>query len=346
MQENELNTNPPPEDCPSNTELAALLDGTLEASRAEAVRRHVLACPDCYEIYADAHHFEVEAASNVLSFEKPAAVQAPRQPAARKGERGRARRAWFPMAAGLVLAALSAYLVGPYSATAPTRPNITVKNLAQAGQLSAVSLASLPNDVNRSGSSDEPQEAGIQAKVQIATQRVDLEVAALQGNRAAMDRFVIAMLQTSRGIHAEETKAARANLQSFHKSLGPPSETPLPDADIRKLRSAADGLLDRDGPGLAYQTFGIWAEAGRLASRSEQPSFFESDKNRACLEWLLWKPWWGRPEVVLSPVGRETLKLIKAAWPEEGKGAPEFEELADAFARLQQPGALASRSSS
>ena len=341
MQENELNTNPPPEDCPSNAELAALLDGTLEASRAEVVRRHVLACPDCYEIYADAHHFEVEAASNVVPIKKP--VQAPLQPVARKGERGRVRRAWFPMAAGLVLAAISAYLVGPYSPTKPARPDITVKNLAKALQLSAVALTNLPSNVNR-GAND-LQGTGLQAKVRLATHRFDLEVAAQQGNRAAINRFVNAMLQTANGFHAEEMATARANLRAVYESLGPDPDVPLQDADIRNLRSAADGLLDREGPGLAYQTFGIWTEAGRLASLSEQASFFESDKNWACLEWLLWDPWWAKPEVVLSSEGRAALKSIKAAWPEKGKGAPEFETLAEAFARLQQPGMLASRSS-
>lgn len=58
--------------CPTDRELAALQDSALEAATAERLRRHVLVCPACYEIFVDGIRFEVNPVPDAVA--RPRAV--------------------------------------------------------------------------------------------------------------------------------------------------------------------------------------------------------------------------------------------------------------------------------
>ena len=148
MQNNRFDPPEAPEDCPSDSELAALLDGTLEPTRAEEVRRHVLGCASCFEIYADAHRFEVETAAaeggKVLPFEAPKARELPAEPAQAPQPR-RFRWGGVAVAAGLVLAALTSYRIWP--ALTSARPaSFTQEDVAGLNKSPAAALKILEDD--------------------------------------------------------------------------------------------------------------------------------------------------------------------------------------------------------
>lgn len=352
MRDNESNVSTPVGDCPSNDELAAFLESSLIEPRHSEVRRHVLACPDCYEIYADAHRFEVEVTQEPVDPEAGVAASGPSltlvQPLAQARplppppvsppQLRKRRRATAPltMAAGLVLATVVSY---QFVARAhPSRPEPFVP-ASWTGQISQAALAAKSRSRGISLS-----EARHQAALQ-GDSLVDLTLALTRGRHSEIDGPLGDLTSAARAVAA--TEKAGVALGDLRARFGAVTDRQLSAQELAEIRGEAEKVLAPLGPDEKLrdlrnlQDFGQWREAGRLAAKSRDPRFFESGDNRRFLAWLR-GPYWGSPSIPLSREGLETLQKIATAWPDPvtPQTSLDYPGLEAGFDRLTSPASL------
>jgi hypothetical protein len=354
--------------CPTDRELAALLDGALEATKAEEVRKHVLACADCYEVYVDAIRFELEQAPseevrpNVVRFERaasaapaeadsaataafhltpasaeplpsspsvrqvPAPVLAPPPvPGAilapsRREKRRLERFPWLRTAAGLVIAAVSAFMFWPEAPE--SKPVVTASRpaLSTPGTGGTIAAAPgvleklMPPSQTRGGGalSALAPGAGLKRKFEIGMDSTALEPALQQGTRQEAAPYLNELARHARSSIASDPQARELGNLAADRSVGPWTKV---ESDA--IRKAVSSLIDSEttGKGRAYIDLGRWCEAGRLAAATHHLEFFSAPESRPFLVWLL-HPNPKDPDAVdLTDRARDLLGTIEKNWP-------------------------------
>jgi hypothetical protein len=286
--------------CPSDEEVAALLDGTLAEADRDRVARHVAACPDCFELYAGVARLKL--AETPVPFRAATAVR---------------RRRRGPL---LAAAALLAVAVGlPLYRSAQGVPRLTSAGLVE--PLAGSARAAEPWRWSRYRSAEpaplpdvEDWEAPF---VRLGALLVDLRVALRAGEaETASDLY-----QRIGGIAAPAIgERQAAPFSEAGKRAASPAALPELLAGLERLEAELDGGTT---PGRArFISFGKWVEAGRLAAASRAPAFFDGGNRRFLSSFL-------RQEgEELDPEVRGPLEAVRKIWGRGGLEDSDLEEIA------------------
>lgn len=244
--------------CPPLEEIAALLDGRLEAQDRARIIQHLDECPDCYEVFVGAARFLEEDAAS----EQPLADKT-----AEKGKvvplplgSSTAVRRWLPLAAAAVLA-LAVGLPVYRAFLAPPRIGSTetlVRPLEGAAGLQDLWVLG--------ASRGEEDLSGYQANsflvgVYLVDRQVSLDLDAPEKAKEFSQRIANSLqgalrMEKEAGRFYDEWKGAASSLMSS---------------------AEAENLLKVEGTGvdLDFLAFGKWAEAARLAAATRSSELFE-----------------------------------------------------------------------
>ena len=284
---------PPAGHWPSDEDLAAYIDGNLDQAESKRIVEHLASCEDCYAVYIGAVRFKLETepapADNVVPF--------PSQE--------RRRRDWrVPalVAASVLVAAVGGgyYLAGPLPALATAQ---VAEPLQEKPELSAGSLWLGPTSRGTGSPGDEvPLDP---AAFQMGVQLVNLQVS-LQANQGEQAQDVVARIlqNLDTQMFVDELKAGYKGITGAIANGTPP----------RKLTKKASDLAGQAKEALAsplYLDLGQWVEAGRLASISHSPAFFQQSDNQVFLRRALWRDRLGFKDSKLPQGSRKELEAIQ-----------------------------------
>lgn len=286
----------PPGPCPSDEDLAAYIDGTLSKAESARITEHLASCEDCYAIYTETLHFQLE--SSAAEPEGVVDAEVVPFPSRSAGERVRWATRWLPLAALLLVGVgtggyFQFLAAPPQLVTTPATPP----------------LASIPpgnqplwlGPTLRGGGGEEETKTD-EASFRMGVQLVNLQ-ADLQAGKAQDSQDIIARI-----LNLLKPQPFTDDLQKSYIGITnavtkkPPAEF-LPEAArlARESRNSFDP---------ASLDLGQWVEAGRLAALAHNPSFFQQADNRNFLRLLRWNDKLGLHEVKLDPTTRESLDRI------------------------------------
>jgi hypothetical protein len=279
----------PPGPCPAAEDLAAYIDGTLGETERAQVTAHLASCEDCYAVYTETLHFQLESDPDGVDEEVP------RFPAPATSKR-RFPVEWLSLAALLLIGVGSGswfqFLAPPpHLVTTPPPP----------------SMASLPGDPLWLGPTYRGEGGGGEVKVDEAAFRFGVQAVNLQttlrSGRSRESQDVIARI-----LNLLEPQPFTQDLYGRYAGITaalekrPPAEA-LPEAS--RLAQESREVFDTTSLDL-----GQWVEAGRLAAMARNPTFFRQADTRRFLRRLRWNDRLGLHEVKLDPVTRESLDRI------------------------------------
>jgi hypothetical protein len=244
---------------PELEELAALIDGRLSAERAARVRAHLASCEECREVFFETVDFvreEEGRGSNLHPFERPRPAPTLRS------------RLKYALPAAALLAAGLGFALFEYQAT----PEFALARFAS--DLRSAQQEPAYHDVRNRGidSSDHGQSAA---------QSFQLGV--------ALDNFQVSLERENR----DQAQASLAKINGLNDILEPAEKiknfyralnSKMPGS-LRPYAGQANEMAQRfreegSPADLHYLDFGMWAEAGKLASSVEDASFLTSRYNR------------------------------------------------------------------
>jgi putative zinc finger protein len=262
--------------CPTDEELAAFVDGTLEAGDRARVVEHLAGCERCYQVVSGVLQFEEESAADPaledivpFPFDRPKPVHGPRP-----------NWVWTLPAAAAILVGVGVatfFALGRFRAGSGELASVDlVKPLA--GQARQLVILLWEPAAFRGGKS---ATALSSASFLIGVEAVDLQLGLAAGNRDAALKVVQETRRLLAGLDIRDQEA-----ESFYGDLERKIETG--GASLRYAREAAnrEGKLGDFPLEEPYLAFGKWAEAGRLSARAEQRAFFADRGNHRFLERL------------------------------------------------------------
>jgi putative zinc finger protein len=300
---------------PELEELAALIDGRLSAERAARVRAHLATCAECREVFFETVDFvrDEEARkgkSPLPPFERP---------------RTRVQRSWrtliaYPAAALLALSLSIAFYLR-YTA-APDVPALAF-TLAEDLSSRQPSLSGHFGDRNR-GTDHLPDETSI-LSFRLGVALVNLQVSLA-------------------GRNADEADAALAKINGLNMNLVPAPKVKdfylglrkMPEQELWQQAERAKSMaLKYRSPVPSenlFLDFGLWAEAGKLASWAPDGHFLTSRDNRRFPDYLrrqLQKDGESLPSEVQG-----SLKQIEETLDRDPLGADDYRRLAAQYERI------------
>jgi hypothetical protein len=293
------NTTTLAEDCPSAEDLAAYIDGTLDAKEGARVTDHLASCGECYAVYMESLRFELESRPA-----EPVGVVDHEIARFRPKEAGGARRYASNAVRWLSIAALLLCGVGTgtyFEFLAPPSGLVTAEVTPP--------LPSLPNGAEpmwlgatyRGGESDEEVKA-FEASFRMGVQLVNLRATLRAGKKSEAEDVIarILGLLTPQPFSEDLQKGFKGitNALESGKPPGVQGGEHHPFLRLAKREHASYALVEAIRLGEIYRKdfepgspfdFGQWIEAGHLAAQSRDPSFFQWDVSRAFLRRLLWR---------------------------------------------------------
>lgn len=297
---------------PSDGELAAYIDGALDATEAARVADHLADCEDCYFVYSETLQFQLEP-------EPGKVVQFPSR------EERRPRFWWLAAAAAILVVALGSWYV--YRAVLPgSPPQLTVAEITP--DLRKRPVQDLLWDHNRYRGEGEAETEVARQSFQVGALLVDFHLSAQAGS-AEQASEVLRTIGSVVGQVSLMEKGVSKRILSEANQIDPGTN---PTTALRSLPSVADQAPTteeelRDSVLFPeYIDFGKWTEAGRIAAKTKDSKFFENDQNRRFLSYALkkWDP--EKPEEV-----RHQLEEIQRIWDRGGFDSKGFESLAGHF---------------
>ena len=271
-----------PTEHPELEEIAALVDGRLPAPRAERLRSHLASCAECREVFLETVDFVREEEAEGREADQPPFEDrstmtppiAPRPPAAR----------WLP-AAALAAAAVMAVGIGlSVHQRSSQPPTVNIARLAV--------ITSAPAQQQRleaSGGYYDPRPRGdakhqgtdfLKPSFQLGVNLANLRVAA-EGNNWDVADSAAAKINGVNDFLGSDS-AATKYFKDF-REFGPTrlrSEVPNVDRMIGRYHDKSS-LVDH-----LYLDFGMWAEAGHLASAAQLSDFLTSRDHERFPEYL------------------------------------------------------------
>lgn len=314
----------PPGGCPSAEDLAAYIDGTLGKAESARITEHLASCEDCYAVYMETLHFQLESSAaepqgvidaEVRQFRRPSKAR-PAQQGGALGGSWKSPVRWLPIAALLLVgvgggSTYFAFLAPPSQLVAPATP--TLASLPQGDQ-------SLWLGPTYRGEGNEEEAKINEAPFRMGVQLVNLQ-ATLQAGKAQESQDVIARilnLLKSQPFTDDLSKRYSGITTTLEKR--PPAEL-LPEASrlAKKYREEFE-------PGTALD-FGQWVEAGRLAALAHDPSFFQQSDTQTFLRRLRWREKLGLGDTKLDPLTRESLNRIAEIVSKEDLRPSDYDNL-------------------
>jgi hypothetical protein len=302
-------TEPPVGSCPTAEDLAAYIDGALDWKEAEAVTRHLADCEDCYAIYSGAVRFQLDSELEAFT--------GPRKPVPFSTDKRELLR-WLPIAALLVVGvgAGSTYL----ELFAPLPSLFTAEVTAPVPVSQDQNLWLGPT--MRGGGGEEEiklKEASFKLGVQLVNLQMSLKASKVEEAQDVVAR-IIGLLRSQ-----SFTKEFEDGYTKITTSLANGRKP----ADLLPEASRLAGL-SRDVFESSSLDLGQWVEAGRLASASNDPTFFRLKDGRSFLRRSLWRDRIGLASLEL-PKADESRGDLKAISDISGKSTLQPSD----FAQLQ-----------
>lgn len=252
--------------CPPLEDIAAFIDGMLSPAERERMTAHLARCESCYEVFAGVVEFQEESSAEdttgrgVLPFPlvEPAAPDpAPAVPLARRKTR------WFPLAASIVLTAG----VGFFAWQASRPPEITLAGVVDTVEdRSAAAERLYVGNVYRNAPPPSPSDA---AEFMTGVYLLDLRLSGTSEKSPEILKRLAGELKDS-------SMTQDLVERYWDESL-----------DFREPEEAGRQILENEIQERLHEipsfSFGLWAEAGRLAAATNSPEFFEDRDNRRFL---------------------------------------------------------------
>jgi hypothetical protein len=278
------------DNCSSDEELAAYIDGVLNKGEAAKVAEHLASCERCYEIYAETLRFQLDTAAAA-----PKVVPFPSY----KERLPAAARYWLPIAALL--------LVGVGAGTAfhflwPP-PELVVAEVAPLPPNPAQTDQPMWLGPTYRGEGGEEDVKVDEASFRMGVQLVNLQLS-LEANNADEARGDI----LPRIRQVLDTQTAVSSLVESFTALSAGLESKAPRELLGKAAQVTHD--SRDYFDESYLDLGRWVEASRMAALARNPSFFQQADTRSFFRRFLWRDKLGIGDTKLDPVSRESLGQI------------------------------------
>jgi hypothetical protein len=341
------NSAPPGGQCPSAEDLAAYIDGELGEAEKQRITEHLASCEDCYAVYTETLHFQLDTNPVVLKNEKKV-VRFPSREEQGKGNPAALRR-WLPIAALLLVGVGGGrafqFLMPP--------PGLTAANITPPlPDPSKVDQPLWRGPTYRGEGGDEESKFD-EAAFRMGVQLVNLQASLQAGNVSAAQDVVARILGLLKAQPFTDdlqkgytgiTLALTKYLEN-HKVTG----EGLPEAvrlakESHENQRAANSVLP-EASRLAKESrevfepttpldLGQWVEAGRLAALSRNPSFFQQSDTQSFLRRLRWREKLGMGDAKLDPVSRESLDQISEIASKGNLQASDYAKLKEQFDKI------------
>jgi hypothetical protein len=301
----ELATYTDPRSCPSSEELAAYIDGTLGKAESARITEHLASCEDCYAVYMETLHFQLESSAaepegvvdaEVRQFRRPSKAR-PAQEGGALGGSWKSPVRWLPLAALLLVGVGSGgyfqFLAAPRLVITPATPPLA--SIPQGNQ--SLWLGPTYRGVGP-GEETKLDDASFRMGVQIVNLQATLQAGQVKESQDVIARIL--NLLKPQPFTDDFQKGYIGITNAVEKR--PPADL-LPEA-TRLAKESRDVF---DIPSL---DLGQWVEAGRLAAMARNPTFFQQPETRKFLRRLRWNDKLGLHEVKLDPTTRESLTRV------------------------------------
>lgn len=313
---------------PPLEELAAYIDGMLSEEEAARVAEHIAECEDCFFVYSETVRFQLEHPDEV---EDPAdaseeAAEVISFPPRTEETRKRKPLPWW---LGIAAAAVLVVAVGiPVyrSLNQPSMPEMTTAELLKPVQ-GAPDLRGNLYDFRRirgHGGNSDYERHSFMVGVFLTDLRAALENEDASDASERLQR-IHALLDQIGGMD-EEVRLQRQVQRRLETSSNPKAFLPVLEQWEKEAGNNEDALwvVDPD-----YITFGKWAEAGRLAAVLRRQEFFDNEKNRRVLSYVLQSKEMAPEENVVAH-----LQEIQSLWDKGNLQPQDFAALEDKFEEI------------
>jgi hypothetical protein len=261
--------------CPPLEDIAAFLDGmTLSSEERARITEHLAHCESCYEIFAGAVHFQEEEEKG-----SPAEGTGGRGvlPFPLKGKEDRAPR-WLPLAASVVfIVGLGALAWQSFAVPHEMELADLTEHLQEPELTGFLYEGQIYRGVGAPGDFPLEDAKAFAASVylvdlHLTVGREDPERSAEALRRIGAEIEQLPFLGDEGRKYQDEARNLESpeGLRRFSQRLIDE------EGNIRELLSVYE----------PFYSFGLWAEAGRLAAKVESSEFFETRKNRRFLSHL------------------------------------------------------------
>jgi putative zinc finger protein len=302
---------PPVGHWPSDEELAAYIDGTLEKEESQRITEHLADCEECYAVYAETLQFQLE--SEAAEGKDKVVVPFP------SPKRWQPSYVWLPAAAALLLVTLGGWYAFQNALLGPA-PKLAVADVAPSAQGRPIADLLWNHNVYR-GEGEEETELD-RGSFQIGALLIDFRLSAQAGDVPNASETWRSIGRVVKPVYfmAEDGDRilAQANQISDATSLSRVAAT----ADTTE-KSLGDSLSAE------YLDFGKWTEAGRVAALTRDPAFFKNRKNQRFLAYAL-----RDKEIQPSSEVRQELEEIARIWDKGELGPKELASLERHFQKI------------
>jgi Putative zinc-finger len=349
--------------CPSAEDLAAYIDGTLSKAESARITEHLASCEDCYAVYMETLHFQLESSAaepeevvdaEVRKFRRPSKAR-PAQEGGALGGSWKSPVRWLPLAALLLIGIGSGtyfqLLAPPQLVTTPATPTIASLPPAEPGT-SPLWLGPTHRGVDK-------EELGIdEASFRMGVQTVNLQATLQAGQVRESEDIIARILQIldtqpfAKGFYDRYAGITAALERKRSPAELLPALPALPEAD-RQVRASpverkwrpVDFLPEAARLAQEYRSdfddttsldFGQWVEAGRLAAMARKPAFFQQSDNQRFLRRLRWNDKLGLHDVKLDPTTRESLSRISDIISKSDLQPADYDELKQQLEKILQ----------
>lgn len=323
MQEFAQKDSTPPEGhSPSAEDLAAYIDGELGEAENQRITEHLASCEDCYAVYTETLHFQLDTNPAVLENEKENVVRFPSYGKQGEGTPAAVRR-WLPIAALLLVGVGS----GIYYEVLASPPELVADKvtppLPDPGKVDQP-LWLGPTYRGEGGEEDAKLD---EPPFRMGVQLVNLQASLKAGNVSAAQDVVARILGLLKAQpFTDDLYKAYTDITVALENQKPPSEL-LSEAS--RLAKESREVFDPTPLDL-----GQWVEAGRLASLAHDPSFFQQPDTRSFLRRFRWREKLGLGDTKLDPASRESLDQISEIVSKGDLRASDYAELQRQFDKI------------
>jgi hypothetical protein len=285
-------TDPPIGSCPTAEDLAAYIDGALDWKEAAEITRHLADCEDCYAVYSGAVRFQLDS--------EPEAFRGPRKPVPfPEGKRALPR--WLPIAAVLAVGVGAGSTYFEFFRPLPALLTEEVTAPVPASQDQSLWLG--PTTRGTGGEEETKlKEASFKMGVQLVNLQMSLKAGKVEGAQDVVAR-ILGLLSS---------QPFTNDLQAGYKQITTALTNGRKPADLLSEASRLAGS-SRDVFETSSLDLGQWMEAGRLASASNDPTFFRLADGRSFLRRSLWRDRFGFESLEL-PKADESRGELKAIY--------------------------------
>jgi hypothetical protein len=249
------------DECPSDEDLSAFVDGTLDEQQRDKVVGHLSHCDRCYEVFSMAHE--------MIKEEKEVTSKA------------MIKRSWFYVPAAAVAAAVLVLLFkfviqipGPYSPPSSSRIVATLAKNTDAKSLS--------NSIKDERLVSFGFGAGVpleKISFRIGVCLTDLDISLMAEDKPKSLQVIKGMISTLQPVEGS------AEVISLYNEISEKIEEGVPAKEFFGKSEKIEQFF-KDKEVLLYLKFGEWTEGGRIAAVVKNREFFDIKSNQYFIEKL------------------------------------------------------------